>query len=94
MPTCYKEHEIELSDGQSIECSIEVDGYLDENFGADADGNRGEARWLIDSWSHTHQEELSDDDQAELDEKIEEYVFEQTWDFDNAPERDDEPDDE
>lgn len=92
MATCTKEKEIELSDGTTVEGTIEVDGFLDENFGADADGNRGEARWLVDGWSFTHEEELSDDQQAELDEEVERIVFEETWDFENAGERDEEPD--
>lgn len=94
MKTCSKDFEIELSDGTIVEGTLYVEGFLDENFGADADGNRGHSIWLTDSWKAEHNEELTEEQKAEFDREVEEIVFSEAWDFENAGDQNDEPGDE
>lgn len=89
MAKCSKDYEIELESGRTIECTVHVEGYFEEDFGADADGNRGTDQWFIDSWESEHDESLTKEEQAEFDEKIEEKVFAETWDFEGADEDED-----
>lgn len=92
MSTITKECEVELSTGRTVAVSLEVEGIYDSHYGADADGNRGQGRWMVDSHSYEveTEDELSEEETAELDEKVEELVYEGDWDFDTAHnERDD-----
>lgn len=84
MPRCTKEVEIELKDGKVVDTLIEVNGIWDQEFGADADGNRAQGQWLRESWSHEHNETLTEDEESELNERVEEIVFEEEWDFASA----------
>lgn len=93
MKTCSKDLDIELDDGTEISCTVHVTGTLDENYGADADGNRGVSRWIVESHEVEHTEDLTEEQQSELDDKIEVKVDETDWDFDNAGDQDDEPSD-
>jgi hypothetical protein len=85
-----KETTIELSTGTTVDVEIEVFGEYDSQFGADADGNRGQGRWLIDSHAHTYDDALvlTSEEFDELCEKVEEIVYENEWDFDSAEEED------
>lgn len=93
MKTCSKDLEIELSDGTTVEGTLHVQGFVDENFGADADGNRGHSMWLIDSWHAETNEELSEEQKTEFDREVEEIVFAESWDWEGASDPDDEPSD-
>jgi hypothetical protein len=86
MVTINKDMNIELSTGTTIDVEVEVFGIFDSQFGADADGNRGEGRWLIDShgYSVSDNVSLTAEEEDELDEKIEEIVYDGQWDFANA----------
>lgn len=91
--TVTKEQDVELSSGRTVSVDIEIFGIYDSQFGADADGNRGQGRWLIDSHGYTiTEDDLTPEEETELDEKVEEIVYDGEWDFDNA-EPDDEDDD-
>lgn len=90
MKQCTKEVEIELADGTQVEAKLIVTGVYDEDFNADAEKKGEQGAWLVDSWSAEHEEELDEDQQTEFDEEIEEMVFTEKWDFENAPDADDE----
>ena len=83
MKQCKKDVEVTLDDGTTIEAVLKVSEFIDEDF-------NGDKQSLVGSWQATHEEELDDDQQSEFDEKIEEIVFEEKWDFENAPEVDEE----
>lgn len=87
-----KEQDIELSTGTTVAVEIEVFGIYDAQFGADADGNRGQGRWMIDSHGYSTDASLTQEEEEELDEKVEEIVYDGEWDFENA-EEDEEDDD-
>ena len=87
MKQCKKDVEVTLDDGTVIEAVLKVTEFVDE-------GIIGDAMSKVGSWSTKHDEELDDDQQAEFDEKIEEMVFDEKWDFDNAPEIDEDEDEE
>lgn len=96
MATILKEREIELSSGKLIVVHLEVDGIYDADFGADADGARAVGRWLVDSHSYEFdtEDELTEEEESELVDKVEEIVYESVWDFENADNfasEDDEP---
>jgi len=78
---CKKDIEITLDDGTVIEAVLKVTEFVEEDF-------NGETPPLVGSWETNHEEELSDDQQSEFDERVEEIVFEEKWDFDNAPDED------
>ena len=90
MATCTKETEIEFSDDGQGECkvvdvTIEVEGYLDPDFGSDADGNRGEPTWFVDGWTAEYDKDgLTEKEILEINEKVEEIVLEESWDFEAA----------
>jgi hypothetical protein len=88
MLTINKEANIELSTGTTIDVEIEIFGIYDSQFGADADGNRGEGRWLVDShgYSVSDNVSLTSEEEDELDEKIEELVYEADHDWTLAAE--------
>ncbi len=94
MKQCTKDVEIELADGTLIETKLIVTGIYDEEFTPDVDKKSEPGAWLVDSWSAECEEELDEDQQADFDEQIEEIVFSEKWDFENAPETDDEMDEE
>ena len=86
MSTCVKEVEIDFADDKTIDVVIKVEGYLDLH-GADADGNRGEPAWLVDSWKADYDKEgLTEKETSEIEEKVEEIVLEESWDFETASE--------
>lgn len=87
MKQCSKDFEIELSDGTTIEGVLKVSEFLDEGMNSEL-AEKPES--LIGSWTTEHDEELDEDQQAEFDEKIEEMVFAEKWDFENGEEVDDE----
>lgn len=91
MSTINKETEIELSTGRTIAVELEVVGLYDSHYGADADGNRGQGRWLIDSHGYSISDdfELTEEEANELDEKVEELVYEGEWDFEAADSNED-----
>ena len=84
--------EIELSSGKTVTLEITVTGVYDARYGADADGNRGVGTWLIEDASYeTHSDDdLDDDDKAEIESRVESIVDSEDWDFDNASEEDEE----
>jgi len=94
MPTIIKDMSIELSTGTTIDVEITVEGVYDGMFGADADGNRGVGRWMVDNHSYMYMVSdnvsLTSEEDDELDEKIEEIVYEGDWDFEAASDEDDE----
>lgn len=91
MATCKKEVEIETSTKKNIDVVITVDGYLDQNYGQDADGNRGEPTWFVDGWQTDYDEEgLTAEEKSEIEERVEEIVMDESWDFENAKEEDEE----
>jgi hypothetical protein len=94
MITINKDVNVELSTGTTIEVEIEVFGIYDSQFGADTDGNRGEGRWLIDSHGYSISDNISltDEEEDELDEKIEEIVYDGQWDFANVEDDSDDED--
>ena len=83
MKRCKKDIEVTLDDGTVVEAVLTVTEFVDEDF-------NGDAPPLVGSWQTNHDKELDDEQQAEFDEKVEEIVFEEKWDFDNAPEIDEE----
>lgn len=83
MRRCKKDVEVTLDDGTVIEAVLTVTEFVDEDFS-------GEKPPLVGSWQTNHEEELDEEQQSEFDEKVEEIVFEEKWDFDNAPEIDEE----
>lgn len=85
MKQCKKDVEVTLEDGTVIEAVLRVSEFIDEDF-------NGDKQSLVGAWDATHEEELDDDQQAEFDSKIEEIVFDEKWDFDNAPEVDEDDD--
>jgi hypothetical protein len=93
MPRCNREVEIELSDGTVVEATLKVKGLFDEDFNATDENKGAPGSWLVDSWTTEYEEELDEEQIAEFDEQIEEMVFKEKWDFENAPdaEDDDEP---
>lgn len=86
MATCTKEVEIELSTEKVVDVTLKVEGCYDPSYGADADGNRGEATWFVDNWddSEYETEGLTEKEISELKDKIEELVLEESWDFGTA----------
>ena len=83
MKQCKKDIEVSLQDGTTIEAVLTVFEFVDEDFSGDKPP-------LVGSWETEHDEELDEDQQVEFDEKVEEIVFEEKWNFDEAPEVDDE----
>lgn len=81
MKQCKKDIEVTLEDGTTIEAVLTVSEFIDEDF-------NGDKQSLVGSWEADHEEELDEDQQSEFDSKIEEMVFEEKWDFENAPEVD------
>lgn len=78
---------IELDD-VDVTLEITVTAYLDEDYGADADGNRGVSKWIVDEISYEGSDgevysdsgDLLDSDQKKLlDEEISDLVDD--WDF-------------
>lgn len=86
MKQCTKEVEIELEDGTLIEGTLKVSEFLDEGLNQEL---ADKPQSLIGSWSFAHEEELDEDQQANLDEKVEEMVFAEKWDFENGEEIED-----
>jgi hypothetical protein len=86
MSTINVEREIDLDNGTIVTVELEIEGTFDANYGADADGNRGVGRWLVESHSYevSSEDELSDDEESEVKEKVEELVYDSDWDFDQA----------
>lgn len=82
MKQCKKDVEITLEDGTVVEAVLKVTEFVDEF----NDSERPMS--VVGSWEATHDEELDEDQQLEFDDKIEEIVFDEKWDFDNAPEVD------
>jgi len=76
---------------------VKVHGIYDTMFGADADGNRGQGRWLVDSHEYDLDDDtfqmLSEEEVTELEERIEELVYEGSWDFEHAEEDEDDESD-
>lgn len=83
MKQCKKDVEIVLEDGTTVEAVLKVSEFIDEDF-------NGDKQSLVGSWEAHHDEELDEDQQAEFDERVEEIVFEEKWNFDEAPEIDEE----
>ena len=94
MASLKEEKTFELSTGTTVDVEVEVFGIYDGMFGADADGNRGQGRWLVDSHGYSTGDgiSLTSEEEEELDEKIEEFVYDKEWDFDNAEESDEDED--
>jgi hypothetical protein len=90
------DREIDLDEGKTVSVEIDIAGLYEPRYGADADGKRGDGIWLVDSHTYTvnSEEELTDDETAELEEKIEELVYDGDWDFEAASEREYETEDE
>lgn len=91
MALITKEREVDLSTGKTVTVHLEIEGIYDSHFGADADGNRGVGRWLVEGHSYEieTEDDLSDDETSELDGLVEEIVYDGTWDFENADPDDD-----
>ena len=85
MKQCKKDVEVTLDDGTVIEAVLKVTEFVDE-------GIIGDAISKVGSWSTKHDEELDDDQQAEFDEKIEEMVFDEKWNWDEAADTEDDED--
>jgi hypothetical protein len=90
MPRCTKDLEIELSDGTVVECRLMVYGTFEETFNQDLGIEEGS--WLVGTWAVEYDDTISEAQQEELDEKIEETVFAEKWDFENATDDDEDED--
>lgn len=88
---------VELNSGKSFEIDVEADGEYDRNYGADADGNRGEATWFLAGWSWPIPDKdsdgnlLTDEEKNELELKLNEKVDKEDWEFSNEPDVEYEP---
>lgn len=98
MSTVSKDfEEVELPSGKVVNLTITVTGTHEANYGADADGNRGVSKWLIDSFTHevtSDEDELDHEDHDQIAEKVEEMVYEEDWDFEAADDEDEDDEDE
>ena len=92
MAKCTKEVEIEFGqdddgDPKIIDATITVEGLHDPHYGADADGKRGEAVWIVESHTVEFDEDgLTAKEIDQIKEKAEEMALEESWDFDSADE--------
>jgi len=82
MKQCKKDVEVTLADGTVIEAVLKVNEFVDEF------GDQEKTSYSVGNWSTEHDEDLDEDQQYEFDEKIEDIVFYEKWDFDNAPDVD------
>lgn len=94
MKRCTKDVEIELSNGITVEAKLKVTGMYDDLCNADTNSKDVQGAWLVDSWKTEHDVELDEDEEIEFNEKVEEIVFEEKWDFENSGDSDDEEEDE
>lgn len=93
MKRCEKDVEIELADGTTVEAKLVVTGVFDEMFNSEA--SKGEqGAWLVESWKAKKEEDLDEDQEDEFDEKIEEIVFTEKWDWESALDADEDDEDE
>lgn len=86
-----KNETIELSSGRSIDVEITIEAHNESDYGADADGNRGINTWFIEGHSCKYDDdiELTEEEVSELEDKLENIVYENdAWDFDSASEKD------
>lgn len=79
--------EMELSTSKSVIVHIEVEGLLEPRYGADIDGNGGIGKWFVDG--HTYEieseDELTNDEMEEVNDMVEDLVYDGDFDFqDNA----------
>jgi hypothetical protein len=87
MRRCKKDVEVTLDDGTVIEAVLTVTEFVDEEFNSDTPP-------LVGSWQTAHDEELDDEQQSEFDERVEEIVFEEKWNFEDAAEDDEDTEEE
>ena len=83
MKQCKKDVEITLDDGTVIEGVLVVTEFVDENFNGE-----GLPQSLVGEWKLKHDDDLTDEQDDDLNEKAEEIVFSEKWDFENAVEVD------
>jgi hypothetical protein len=83
MAEISKEFEIEVN-GRTVNVNVTVEGYFEADYGADADGNRGVGMWFLDGHSYEADEELTGEEKTQVDEKVEELVNDEAWDFEAA----------
>jgi hypothetical protein len=80
-----KEFEIELEDGTEVTVEITMEAYVEKNYGADADGNRGEDLWFLDGPPQLEITDcrtvLSKEQRQELKDKIDSLVAKTDWNF-------------
>lgn len=84
--------EIELVTGKTVTVHVEVEGLYDSRYGADADGNRGVGKWLVDGLDYEieSEDELNSDELEEVDVEVENLVYGGDFDFETASNDDDE----
>ncbi len=81
--------EFKLDSGKVVTVDLTIVGEYDPNYGADADGNRGSSMWFIEHFSYELQsdEEIDQEEKEELDEKVEDFVYAESWDFESGSEK-------
>ena len=82
-----KDLTVYTNNDKSVTVNVEVRAYLDSHYGADADGNRGTRKWLIDDVifevPNTDDDgyPLSQDEKNQVEKLVDEKVGSESWDF-------------
>lgn len=78
---------VELSSGKTVTASVDVEGYIDSKWGADADGCRGVRKLFINNAEvvspllEDNNEHLTDEDKLEASVKLCDAAHDHEWDF-------------
>ena len=61
---------------ENIEVEIEIDWIYEANYGADADGRRGMAMWLVDEvdWHCENEADLDAETKSEIQNAVDDFV--------------------
>lgn len=73
MKTFNKKVKVELETGKSFEVNVAVQAYK-ENYGADADGNRGVMTWFVHDYEFAMPPDLTEEEVIETDEQVEDKI--------------------